>query len=276
MSALIACDLDRTLIYSDRSFGAATTDRVCVEYYNGSPLSFMTAQAVTGLRALAAGGLVVPATTRTIAQYQRIDLPGSPFRYAVTSNGGNILVDSVADADWSAGMASRINDGGPPLQDIVAALQDRISSEWVHSLRVAEDLFCYLVVVEDKLPRGFVDDWAGWCAERGWVVSRQGRKIYAVPEALRKSYAVAEVRRRLADEGRLSDAAPLLAAGDGALDVDLLSYADQSIRPAHGELHALDWRSPELVVTAASGAAAAEEILAWLAKRAGVPSRSCQ
>lgn len=266
MTALIACDLDRTLIYSQRHFGGE--DRACVEIYNESPVSFMTTQAVTALRTLAAQVPVVPATTRTIVQYQRIELPGSPFRYAVTSNGGNILVDSVPDADWSAGVAARISDGGPPLTDIVAALRACISDDWVHNLRVAEDLFCYLVVDEDRMPDGFLDDWSGWCAARGWTVSRQGRKVYAVPETLRKSHAVAEVRRRLIEEGALPETAPVLAAGDGALDADLLSYADKSIRPAHGELHALDWHSPRTVVTASSGAGAAVEILTWLAEQA--------
>jgi hypothetical protein len=270
MSALIACDLDRTLIYSDRFFNGEPTGRTCVEFYNGSPLSFMTTAAAARLRALAAGGLVVPATTRTVAQYHRIELPGRPFRYAVTSNGGNILVDSVPDADWSVGMAARIKNGGAPLEDIVAVLRARISEDWVHNLRIAENLFCYLVVVEHNLPEGFLDDWAGWCASRGWVVSRQGRKIYTVPDALCKSHAVAEVRRRLVDEGRLGDQAPLLAAGDGALDAELLSYADAAIRPAHGELHVLDWLSARTTVTSSSGAHAAEEILRWLAERAGV------
>ena len=67
--------------------------------------------AAARLRALAADGLVVPATTRTIAQYHRIELPGSPFRYAVTSNGGNILVDSVPDPDWSAAMNTPLAGG---------------------------------------------------------------------------------------------------------------------------------------------------------------------
>ncbi len=272
MTALIACDLDRTLIYSDQFFDGAPNARTCVEFYNGSPLSFMTPVAAALLRALASGGLVVPATTRTVAQYHRIELPGSPFRYAVTSNGGNILVDSQPDADWSAAIAARIKDGGAPLPEVLAALRERISEDWVHNLRVAEDLFCYLVVIEHHLPAGFLDEWSQWCASRGWVVSRQGRKIYTVPDALCKSHAVAEVRRRVIDAGALSVQAPLLAAGDGALDAEMLSYADASIRPAHGELHALDWHCEHTAVTTSSGAHAAEEILRWLAERAGAPA----
>ncbi|MFG1929939.1 HAD family hydrolase [Mycobacterium sp. NPDC048908] len=272
MAALIACDLDRTLIYSDRFFnGGNPHPRTCVEYYDGSPLSFMTPLAAERLRALAARGPVVPATTRTVAQYCRLELPGRPFRYAVTSNGGNILVDSVPDADWSAAMAARIRDGGAPLADILAALQAHISEHWVLNLRVAEDLFCYLVVIENQLPAGFFDEWTEWCAGRGWRVSRQGRKIYTVPDGLCKSRAVAEVRRRLIEDGALAGQAPLLAAGDGVLDAELLNYADASMRPAHGELHALGWRCERTAVTRSSGAQAAEEILSWLAERASAP-----
>ena len=63
--------------------------------------------------------------------------------------------------------------------------------------------------------------------------------------------------------------APLLAAGDGALDAQLLSCADASIRPSHGELHALGWQCERTAVTTSAGAHAAEEILRWLAERAG-------
>jgi hypothetical protein len=263
MTALIACDLDRTLIYSDRFF-EGDQGRVCVEYYEGSPLSFMTVRAANRLRAMAADRLIVPVTTRTIVQYLRIDLPGKPFHYAVTSNGGNILVDSVPDERWTRTVAARIRADGPPLDEIVEAIRNRISDDWVHTLRIAEGLFCYMVIDEARIPAGFLDEWAEWASTRGWRTSRQGRKIYTVPNALCKSAAVAEVRRRLIDAGTLSYRAPLLAAGDGALDADLLRYADAGIRPAHGELHLLDWHSEHISVTTMAGARAAEEILVWL------------
>ena len=50
---------------------------------------------------------------------------------------------------------------------------------------------------------------AAWCAPRGWAVSLQGRKVYAVPRPLTKSAAAAEVRaparrRPAARGGRLA------------------------------------------------------------------------
>jgi hypothetical protein len=92
------------------------------------------------------------------------------------------------------------------------------------------------------------------------VVSVQGRKLYAVPRPLLKSAAVAEVRARVG-------APAVFAAGDSLLDRDLLAAADRSLRPAHGELHALG--APADHVTATSGIEAGEEllrtVLAWLA-----------
>jgi len=82
-----------------------------------------------------------------------------------------------------------------------------------------------------------------------------------------KSRAVAEVRARLVDDGVLEAEAPVLAAGDGALDANMLSAADAAIRPRHGELETIDWQHPTLSVTGSSGIAAGEEILRWFADR---------
>lgn len=265
MTALLASDLDRTLIYSRRFFHTPPPASQCVEIYQGEPISFMTVAAADQLRQLAARHLVVPTTTRTIAQYARITLPGAPYKFAITSNGGNLLVDGIPDPVWTKVVTARIRAEGPPLSEVVDELRTRIDGRWVRSLRTAEDLFCYLVVDEDALPVDLVATWEQWCAPRGWVVSRQGRKIYTVPAPLCKSEAVAELRNRLIDSGRLPDDAPILAAGDGALDAAMLELADAAIRPAHGELHALHWRRDHVQVTTGSGASAAEEILRWFA-----------
>ncbi len=129
---------------------------------------------------------------------------------------------------------------------------------WVRSCRVADDLFCYLVVDVAAMPGHFLAEWTGWCADRGWVVSMQGRKIYALPAGLTKQAAVAEVMRRVGGTR-------LLAAGDGALDAGLLAAADDGIRPAHGELYETGWAAPHVRVTANIGVSAGEEICRWFA-----------
>jgi hydroxymethylpyrimidine pyrophosphatase-like HAD family hydrolase len=268
VTSLIATDLDRTLIYSRRFFTNALPEGQCVEIYNGEGISFITREAALALRCLAAGHLVVPTTTRTIAQYERIRLPGGPYRYAITSNGGNILVDGTPDQTWTAAVANRIQTSGASLDTIATALTRRLDTSWALTFRVADDLFCYLVVDETTMPASFVTHWRHWCQLRGWDVSQQGRKVYTMPQTLCKSYAVEELYTRLLDIGELPPYAPVLAAGDGVLDARMLENAAAAIRPAHGELHSLGWRCENTTVTTNSGAHAADEILSWLRVKA--------
>ena len=270
MTALVATDLDRTLIYSAGALAEGSdpdSPTVCVEHLDGQPLSYMTVRAADLLRELTGVAVVLPTTTRTVEQFRRIDLPGAPWRYAVTSNGGAILANGEPDRAWRAGVDRSVRDSAASLADIGAELDRLGTPEWILKRRTADDLFCYLVVDLATLPSSFVSDWGHWCAERGWNVSQQGRKIYAMPDAVCKSRAVAEVRTRLIADGTLPDTAPILAAGDGALDAEMLRAADAAVRPRHGELHALGWECPGLSVTAASGGSAAEEILQWFAHR---------
>ena len=257
---LVASDLDRTLIYSASSAGSFDPELVCVEMLDGRPQSFMTVAAHAALARVRAAAVLVPTTTRTPAQYGRIELPGGPAPFAVVSNGGHILVDGVPDAGWRAGVEERIAAAGAALDQVVAYIDARTDDRWVRSRRIADDLFCYLVVEVAAMPRGFVADLTRWCADRGWVVSMQGRKVYALPAALTKEAAIAEVYRRVGGTR-------LLAAGDGALDAGLLAMAGDGIRPAHGELDDSGWHAPHVRVTANIGVLAGEEIVRWFAER---------
>lgn len=263
---LVATDLDRTMIYSRAAFRAAEVEAVCVEYLDGAPLSYMTTTAENLLRDLALTAVVVPTTTRTIEQFQRIRLPGEPWRYAITSNGGNILVDGVPDLRWRETIDAAVHVDGASLTQVAHALRARIDDTWVTKFRFADDLFCYLVVDPTAVPAGFLAAWDDWCRPRGWSASQQGRKIYTMPMAVCKSRAVAEIRERLIGEGALDPAATTLAAGDGALDAEMLAAVDAAIRPRHGELEQLGWTCPGLTVTDADGIVAGEEILAWFAR----------
>jgi hypothetical protein len=259
VNALISVDLDRTMIYSAAALGFSVDDSVrCVEIYDGAPLSYMTRVAIESLEALTYRAVVVPTTTRTIEQFQRIALPGAPWRYAITSNGGNILVDGDPDQAWRRSFSSVDLDG------VRSELERRAVDDWVLKRRTADDLFCYLVVDTAAMPADFLTDWSTWCAERGWNVSQQGRKVYTMPDVVCKSRAVAEVLSRCIDDGTLDATATTLAAGDGALDAEMLVAADRAIRPRHGELELLGFQHEHLQVTDAAGGRASEEILAWM------------
>lgn len=252
------------MIYSRNAFSTASeVPMVCVEHLEGAPLSFMTTAAALRMQTLTQPAAVIPTTTRTIKQFNRIRLPGAPWRYAITSNGGNILVDGVPDMRWRIDIDVQVRQSGATLSEVSAELRARIDDSWVTKFRVADHLFCYLVVKPKAVPEGFLAEWDAWCRERGWSASQQGRKIYTMPQSVCKSVAVAEVRRRLMESGELTDAAKTFAAGDGALDAEMLRAADSAIRPRHGELEQLNWTSPNLTITRATGILAGEEIINW-------------
>ena len=258
MTALIAVDLDRTLIYSSRWF--SETDHalaVCVEIRDGREVSFMTPTAVHLLTLLTARHLVVPATARSVTQYQRITLPGRPYRFAVAANGGVILVDGQPDPVWGAAVAASIRAESAVLGEVLQALYRRVSDAWLRKVVVVDGLFVYCVVDESTLPADFVDAWSHWCRRRGWQVIRQDRTVYTVPRSLCKSHAVLEVKRRLESAGELSASAAFIAAGDGALDAGLVGAASIAMVPSHSGLG-----RGGCTVTTAHGATAAEEILA--------------
>ncbi|MFE7398735.1 HAD family hydrolase [Streptomyces sp. NPDC057557] len=265
--ALVASDLDRTLIYSTAALQLPMPDAeaprlLCVEVYDHKPLSYMTETAATLLDELARTTVFVPTTTRTREQYGRIHLPGPAPRFAICANGGHLLVDGESDPDWQTQVSRRLAEECASLAEVRAHLLAAADPAWLLKERVAEDLFAYLVVERALLPEGWVKELGEWAETRGWTVSLQGRKIYAVPGPLTKSAAVNEVARR-------TGATLTLAAGDSLLDADLLLAADRAWRPAHGELDGTGWSAPHVDVTAEHGVAAGEEILRHFLRASG-------
>ncbi|MFD3756417.1 HAD family hydrolase [Streptomyces sp. NPDC058622] len=269
MTLLIASDLDRTLIYSAAALGLTMPDPVaprllCVEVHESKPLSYMTETAAGLLTELTADPSVVfvPTTTRTRKQYQRIRFPGRPAQYAICANGGQLLVDGVPDRDWRRQVAARLAAECAPLDEVHAHLQATADPAWLRKTRLAEELFAYLVVERALVPDEWLKSLAEWSAARGWTVSLQGRKIYAVPLPLTKSAAMHEVARR-------TGATTTLAAGDSLLDADLLLAADRGWRPGHGELADAGWESPSVTALTEAGVLAGEAIVRAFAREAG-------
>ncbi|MCB5280739.1 HAD family hydrolase [Arthrobacter sp. AL08] len=258
-TAIVASDLDRTLIYSANSMALPGADdaaprMVVSEVYNAAPLSFMTRAAEDLLAGIVERSHFVPVTTRTQAQFARVRLPGSGSGYAVTTNGAVLLDHGQPDPDWSAHIQRSIRGQCAPLGEVLEHLTGAAAVSGILRVRTAEDLFAYSIVDRDALSAGYLEELAAWCLDRGWTTSLQGRKLYCVPVPITKEAAVAEVRRR-------NGGGIVIAAGDSRLDAGLLEMADLAVRPAHGELDSDGFTRANLTVTAASGVLAGEEIL---------------
>lgn len=260
--SLVAVDLDRTLIFSPAALGVLVDDPTLrvVEMYDGAPLSRMTDRSWQLLTTLMDSSQLVPVTTRSTLQYQRVELPRVPA-YALCTNGGTLLVDGRPDPLWRAESLA-IAAGSAPLAQVAALLTAVADEPWVKLVRDVEELFCYLVAVErSAIPVGWAEELSEAAAGLGWRVSVQGRKIYAVPSGISKESGVLRLRRHLGSEG------PVFAAGDSLLDAGMLVAADHAIRPAHGELHDVGWASDGVTVTGRAGVLAGEDVLDWLLSR---------
>lgn len=258
-SVMVACDLDRTLIYSANSMKLDGPDRdapslVVSEVYGGVPLSFMTRAAEGLLRGLTQEAIFVPVTTRTKEQFHRVRIPGRGQGYAVTTNGAVLLHNGEPDREWAEHIQETVGAYCAPLNDVLDYLTGPGAVESILRVRSAEDVFVYSIVNREDLSAQYLEDLTGWCKERGWSTSLQGRKLYCVPSPVTKESAVSEIRRRMSVD-------VLVAAGDSKLDAGILELADHAIRPSHGELEQMEFKRQHLAVTSSSGILAGEEIL---------------
>ncbi|MET3172467.1 UNVERIFIED_ORG: hydroxymethylpyrimidine pyrophosphatase-like HAD family hydrolase [Arthrobacter sp. UYCu721] len=265
-SVMVACDLDRTLIYSTNSMDLQCSDSsapalVVAEVYEGAPLSFMTRAAWNILERLVQEAIFVPVTTRTVQQFRRVNIPGRNRGYAVTTNGAVLLHDGIPDPEWTEIIQDSVKVNCAPLQEVHDRLLGPAKPPAILRGRVAEDTFVYSIVNREELSADYLEELSGWCQERGWTTSLQGRKLYCVPSPVTKEAALAEIRRRQPVD-------VLLAAGDSRLDAGMLQLSEIAIRPAHGELHQDAFQLAHLRVTSVPGILAGEEILQFAASHA--------
>ncbi len=232
---IYASDLDRTLIYS---LGALcvpedTPGLVPAEIIEGKTTAYISRKALELLQGLTANVIFMPVTTRTIAEYKRINLFQETLipDYAVTSNGGNILVGGVVDQEWRSHIGRLVEQNSAEAAEVREIVRAVVHTDWIISERYCDELFFTYMVYRDLLPLDEINHMSGHLHGLGWRVSLQGRKLYIVPEAVNKSDAIIHVRRTVRSE-------PMVASGDSLLDKSLLESADYAIAPCHGEIFA--------------------------------------
>lgn len=256
---LFASDLDQTLIYSRKSFRSemAETDIQLIERLEGKEISFMTKKAISLLKEVAASFAFVPVTTRTVEQYQRITIFQESVipRFAITSNGGNILEDGRIDDEWNRKLKNLMESQCAPIEEIAAEFDKLASEEWVLKKRSAESLFLYYIIERSKIPPKELAAFTSWLDHQGWTYSLQGRKLYFVPKPVNKWNALHHVSERLNSE-------KVITAGDSLLDLCMLEGAHHAFCPLHGELGAGEVPlKSHIMKTEKNGILASEEIL---------------
>lgn len=214
---ILFTDLDNTIIYSYKhDIGEQKRN---VELYQGREISFITNKTYELLCKARKSMRVVPISTRTIEQYNRIDLGVGEFPYALVCNGGILLINGKKDTRWYNASLEMISESESELKRALELLEidDRRSFE----LRFIENLFIF---TKCENPERVVIDLRRILNSELVDVFNNGAKVYVVPKALSKGNAIKRFLKLFENE-------KTIAAGDSEFDISMLKYADIGLCP---------------------------------------------
>lgn len=230
---ILHIDLDNTLIYSYKhNIG---DDAINVELYQGRKVSFLTKYAYDNLNKIKDRLLLVPTSTRSIEQYKRIDLLIGNIPYALTCNGGVLLINGEKNESWYQTSLELIQESLPSLHTARRFLEKDGRRKF--ELRFIEDLFLFTKCQE---PEAVVAELKEIVDMDMADVFRNNEKVYVVPKKLSKGVAVERFRE-------YAKADRVIAAGDSEFDISMLRAADIRMAP-HGftREYALDFQVEEM------------------------------
>ncbi len=224
---IFATDLDNTMIFSHRIITGNKDMFHCVEHYQGREITYMTSSAIQKLKFLMKSILVIPATTRSLAQFNRVHL-FQDTKYAIIDNGGMILHNGMVDLNW----ANYVN----------TILKQYDFEKVYHVFTTLPTLISFPKIIDGKFIFAKVNN-IDICRKilkyeldtKIWQLSFQGKKIYAIPAEITKGNALKYINEYLLDQIQ-----PTIAAGDSNLDISMLEYSNYGIIPFDCELEALN------------------------------------
>lgn len=212
-------DLDNTLIYSYKH--DIGKDKINVEIYQDREISFLTGNTYENLKKIKKKALIVPTSTRSIEQYNRINLQIGNIPYALVCNGGILLKDGEKDSSWYRTSLESIRESMPSLKAAQRFLEK--DSRRKFELRFIEDLFLFTKCDQPEL---VVEELKKNLDTNSADVFHNKEKVYVVPGKLSKGAAVERFREYI-------KADKIIAAGDSEFDISMLRAADIRITP-HG------------------------------------------
>lgn len=230
MRALLTSDLDRTLIFSNRT-KLDDGDYLTVEQVRGVDSSFMSSKTHALLTELHQLINLVPVTTRSLEQYRRITVFQTDIlpEFAVTTNGGVVLRNGQVDEYWQQLVATKMADLPLLFDDVRTKFASYLSGASVERVDPVDGLFFVGYLDLKIFDRDAMMDFKKTLEKERWTCYLQGRKLYIMPDFLTKGSAVQYIKS-------LSDYDWHGAAGDSQQDVSMMLIADEYFIPQHAEL----------------------------------------
>ena len=204
-------DLDGTIIRSARTKHAGD---ITVEYKDGAEISCISEKSAALLPKLN----FIPVTSRSVEQYKRIKFPfGFSPKFAITDNGGNLLIDGEIQPDWADWSAEIMRSCAKELEHCRKLLESDPDRSF--EIRMVDGLFLF---TKSGCPEN-TEKRISVLSE--CVFYRTGEKVYVIPRRLNKGYGAMRLLRKLGNKDGI------ICAGDSEMDIPLLNIADIAVFP---------------------------------------------
>lgn len=253
---LFTSDLDRTLIFSERTVAKSEDERLCIETVNDRKISYVTQTILNQLTEINDTMQFVPVTTRSKEQFERILLFQQNIipNIAIVANGGIILRNGIVDEVWQQHIAQLMADLPLAFNDVQQHFQQQLAAPYFLRHEPVEKLFFVHFVDLTIINMEEIKVLKQQLEDLGWMSYLHGRKFYILPFEMTKGAAVAYIKGQ-------EDYDVHFAAGDSMMDVSMMYLADRSFAPLHGEIVDYPESYKHIEIIADKGAAFAEHFL---------------
>ena len=214
---ILCTDLDNTIIYSYKH--DIGNEKMNVEIYKEREISFISNHTYELLKKVNEEFLIIPTSTRTIEQYERIDLKIGTFKYALVCNGSVLLVDGKKDKDWYKESLRLAKPSNLEVKKALEYLEN--DKRRTFELRYIEDLFVFTKCDEAET---VVNELREYLDKNLVNVFNNKEKVYVLPTSLSKGKAIERLRKYLKVEF-------IIAAGDSEFDISMVEAADVGLVP---------------------------------------------
>lgn len=214
---IFTSDLDNTLIFSYKH--DIGINKKSVELYQSREISYITDKTYDLLKEVCKKILFIPVTTRSIEQYKRIDFKIGKIEYALTCNGGVLLVNGEKDLDWYNKSLEFVKPCLEELYKGISILEIEPSRKL--DIRFIENLFVFtkcenseniINILKKQLDTNLVE------------IFNNGDKVYVLPKDLDKGSAIKRFKKYI-------NANKVISAGDSKFDIPMLENSDIGMIP---------------------------------------------
>ena len=214
---ILCTDLDNTIIYSYKH--DIGNEKMNVEIYKEREISFISNHTFELLKKVKEEFLIIPTSTRTIEQYERINLKIGTFKYALVCNGSVLLVDGKKDKDWYEESLRLAKPSNLEVKKALEYLEN--DKRRTFELRYIEDLFVFTKCYKSET---VVNELRKHLDKSLVNVFNNKEKVYVLPTLLSKGKAIERLKKYLKVEF-------IIAAGDSEFDISMVEAADVGLVP---------------------------------------------